>query len=65
MTTELRCGADLYGIYDPETHTLEVRCKRRAHGAEPGVIILHTLSLETGGVTKTLKVRDPAFLRKE
>jgi hypothetical protein len=59
MAIELRCEGNLYGVYDPEAHTLEVRCKRRAHGAYPGTIVLHTISLETGKVVDTHKYKDP------
>jgi len=66
---ELRCKGvgegDLYGIYDPESHTLEVRCKRRRHGARPGIIVLHTIALLTGQVTKTREFKDPAYVGKE
>jgi len=69
-TTELRCKGqgegDLYGIYDPESHTIEVRCKRRRHGAKPGIIVLHTIALATGQVIKTAEFKDPArVVRKE
>ena len=68
-TVELRCKGnaegDLYGIYDPDTQTMEVRCKRRRHGARPGIIVLHTISLLTGQVEKTREFKDPAYVRKE
>jgi hypothetical protein len=69
-TTELRCKGqgegDLYGIYDSESHTIEVRCKRRRHGAKPGIIVLHTISLANGQVIKTAEFKDPArVVRKE
>lgn len=60
MVIDLRCEGDLYGRYDPETHSVEVRCKRRKHGAQPGIIILHTISLDTGQVVETQKYRDPS-----
>jgi len=65
MAIELRCEGNLYGIYDPETNTVEVRCKRRKHGARPGIIVLHTLSLTTGQVVKTGEFKDPAIVGKE
>ena len=70
MTIELRCKGrgegDLYGIYDPDAHTMEVRCKRRRHGARPSILILHTIDLTTGQVVKTVEFKDPANLvRKE
>jgi hypothetical protein len=57
---ELRCEGNLYGIYDPETHTIETRCKRRKHGAIPGIIVLHKISLATGEVVDTKKYKDAA-----
>lgn len=69
-TTELRCKGegqgDLYGVYDSESHTIEVRCKRRRHGARPGIIVIHTISLETGEPINTREFQDPArVVRKE
>jgi hypothetical protein len=69
-TTELRCKGegqgDLYGVYDSESHTIEVRCKRRRHGARPGIIVIHTISLATGEPIKTREFKDPArVVRKE
>lgn len=63
MTTELRCKGNLYGIVSDDLKTIEVRCKRRACGAQPGIIVLHTLSLETGQELSTRRFKDPA-LRK-
>lgn len=70
MAIELRCKGegqgDLYGVYDSEAHTLEVRCKRRRHGAKPGIIVIHTISLATGETVKTREFKDPArVVRKE
>lgn len=62
MAIELRCEGNLYGVYDAEKHTLEVRCKRRAHGARPGIIVLHTISLETGKVVGDRKYKDPRWV---
>lgn len=59
MTTELRCDNNLYGVLSDDRSTLEVKCKRRRCGAKPGVIVLHTISLETGKVTHTKRFKDP------
>lgn len=64
MTTELRCDGNLYGILSDDHKTLEVKCKRRKCGFAPGVVVLHTLSIETGKVITTRRFQDPAF-RKE
>ena len=59
MTTELRCEGTLFGIVSDDKSTIEVKCKRSKCGARPGVIILHTLSLETGKVVKTKRFKQP------
>ena len=64
MTTQLRCEGNLYGIISDDAKTIEVKCKRRKCGAKPGIIVLHTLSLETGKEVTTRRFRDPAFVRK-
>lgn len=64
MTTQLRCEGTLYGVISDDHKTIEVKCKRRKCGYAPGVVILHTLSLETGAVISTRRFKDPSF-RKE
>lgn len=64
MTTELRCEGTLYGVLSDDHTTIEVKCKRRRCGYRSGVVILHTLSLETGKVIKTLRFQEPP-VRKE
>lgn len=59
MPTELRCNGNLYGILSDDRTTIEVKCKRRACGYAPGVIILHTLSFETGKELSTLRLKEP------
>lgn len=61
MTTELRCEGTLYGILSDDHKTIEVKCKRRKCGYDQGVVVLHTLSLETGKVITTRRFADPAF----
>lgn len=56
---ELRCDGTLHGIVDDEGKTLEVKCKRRSCGAGPGIIVLHTISLETGEVVQTKRFAEP------
>lgn len=57
----LRCGSTLHGRMMDAT-TLEVRCKRRACGAAPGVIVLHRFNIASGDLINTKKYADP---RKE
>lgn len=59
MTVQLRCEGTLYGVISDDHKTIEVKCKRRKCGYAPGVVILHTLSLESGQVTSTRAFRDP------
>lgn len=64
MTTELRCEGTLFGVISDDLKTIEVKCKRRKCGHRPGVVVLHTLSLETGKEVSTRRFADPAY-RKE
>lgn len=59
MPKELRCGGTLHGILLDDGLHLEVKCKRRSCGARPGIVVLHTISLETGKVVSTSKFADP------
>lgn len=64
MGIQLRCEGNLYGVLSDDLTTIEVKCKRRRCGAAQGVIVLHTISLETGEVVETKRFREPN-LRKE
>jgi hypothetical protein len=55
---ELRCGPVLHGIVLPDGK-LEVKCRSRFCGHEPGVVVLHQFDVHTGAVT-TKRYRDPA-----
>jgi len=57
MQVPLRCSNDLYGIYDTDNMTIEVKCKRRRCGARPGVVVLHEISLKEGQVGKIVSTR--------
>lgn len=57
MQVPLRCSNDLYGIYDTDNMTIEVKCKRRRCGARPGVVVLHEISLKEGQVGKVVSTR--------
>lgn len=56
---DLRCEGSLLGVMIDETH-IELPCKRRRCGKRPGVVVLHTLDITTGEVTRTRKFADPA-----
>lgn len=55
---ELRCAGTMHARMLDET-TLEVKCKRRACGHIPGVVVLHTFNILTGELLKTQKFADP------
>ena len=56
---ELRCPRALFGYVDLDRRTVEVKCKRRACGADRGAIVLHTISLDTGQVVDNKRFREP------
>ncbi len=55
---ELRCGSTMHARMLDQT-TLEVKCKRRACGHAPGVVVLHTFDITTGRLMGTRKFADP------
>lgn len=55
---ELRCGTTMHGRM-LDDYRLEVRCKRRACGRVPGVIVLHVFDIRTGELVDTKKFADP------
>lgn len=59
MPKELRCAGTLHGILSDDHKHLEVKCKRRSCGARKGVVVLHTISLDTGKVVKTSRFAEP------
>lgn len=59
MPKELRCGGTLHGILSDDGKHLEVKCKRRSCGARRGVVVLHTIDLESGKVVKTSRFSEP------
>lgn len=60
---ELRCDNQiLFGTLHGTV--LEVRCRSNRCGKEPGVVIIHRFSLQTGDLVETLKYKDPTY-RKE
>ena len=54
---DLRCVSTLHAKLTDDQ--LEVVCKRRACGAEPGVVVLHYFNIHTGELIKTLRFADP------
>lgn len=58
-TIDLRCGNTLHGRLT-DNRWLEVKCKRRACGYVKGTVVLHTIDITTGEVTKTEVFSDPS-----
>jgi hypothetical protein len=59
---ELRCEGTMHGKLLDENH-LEVKCGRRACGARPGVVVLHTFDLTTSEYV-TRRFADPRNSKK-
>lgn len=55
---EFRCPSALHGRIT-EQGLVEVSCKSRWCGKEPGVVILHRFNAETGELVETLKFKAP------
>jgi hypothetical protein len=55
---ELRCATTMHGRMLDDTK-LEVKCKRRACGHKPGVVVLHIFDVHTGMLLDTKKYADP------
>lgn len=62
---QLRCGSGtLFAeVFDPDE--IEVRCRNRRCGYEPGVLVLHRFCISTGAVLGTSRYRDAAELKEE
>lgn len=57
-TVSLRCDGTLYGLLT-DGRWLEVKCKRRICGYSKGMVILHTIDLQTNEVVSTKKFAEP------
>lgn len=62
-TIDLRCGTTLHGRLT-DNRWLEVKCKRRACGYVKGTVVLHTIDIQTGEVTKTEIFADPSTQKR-
>lgn len=60
MKTELRCRATMHAKL--ADGLLEIKCRRRSCGAQPGVVVLHRFNIHTGELVDTKRFADP---RKE
>jgi len=54
---DLRCGGKLHGKV--EDGVFEVTCKSRFCGWEPGVVVLHRISLASGELMDTQRFKNP------
>lgn len=62
---KLRCDSGhMFGEMLSPTE-LEVRCRNRRCGYEPGVLVLHRFDTRTGAVLGTKRYRDAALLKEE
>lgn len=59
-TVDLKCKGTLHGRLT-DNRWLEVKCKRRACGYVKGIVILHTIDITTGEVTKTRSYAEPTM----
>lgn len=60
---ELRCNNGiLFGFLDTKGRepVIEVKCRSRFCGAEPGAVVLHRFSVLSGDLLETKRFRDPA-----
>lgn len=57
MKTELRCPSTMHGKLDDKV--VEMKCRRRACGSEPGVVVLHRFNIHTGELVETRRFADP------
>lgn len=63
-TIDLRCDTTLHGRLT-DNRWFEVKCNRRACGYRKGIVILHTIDIQTGGVVSTRRFAEPKNQRKE
>lgn len=57
--TDLRCKGTLHAILSDDKKYIEVKCKRRTCGARKGLVVLHTIALDSGKVVDTRRFADP------
>jgi hypothetical protein len=60
MAHELRCdNGILFGILDG--NRIEVKCRSRRCGAQPGVVVIHHFCTKTGELLDTQQFKDPMY----
>lgn len=63
---ELRCDNNIkFGELFPEDGVLEVKCRSRRCGAQPGVVVVHGFDVHSGKLLGTAKYREPGLLKEE
>lgn len=59
---DLRCASKLHGIlYD--NGILEIKCRSRFCGHEPGVVVIHKFNVHTGAVD-TVRYKEPPLTQE-
>lgn len=61
---QLRCGSGTLFAEVLEDSVVEVRCRNRRCGYEPGVLVLHQFDTHTGAVLGTKRYRDAEELKE-
>lgn len=57
---ELRCASGIkHGDLTVEDGVLEVKCRSKRCGHQPGTIVIHRFSVLTGALISTRKFNDP------
>lgn len=54
---QIKCPNKLFGAMEDDV--LEVKCRSRFCGAEPGVVVLHRFKMPAGDLIETVRFRDP------
>lgn len=57
MDRELRCEFRKHGVLSDRV--LEIKCRSKFCGAEPGVTVLHRFDAESGALLETKLFKDP------
>lgn len=58
MLTELRCPGTMHAKLGD--NFVEVKCRRKACGFQPGTVVLHRFDFHTGDLIETLRFADPS-----
>jgi hypothetical protein len=59
MSQELRCSSYKLHAIVTDNGEIEIQCRDRRCGYEPGIVILHRFNPDSGELVNTLKFNDP------